>query len=87
MTENILADEPTDTLERQNGAEVMVLLRELAEAGRTVTLMIKRKKTRQQTRPPGSMLVISSLKPPAFPVFHHFLLPSWLATYSPSSNT
>jgi macrolide transport system ATP-binding/permease protein len=37
----ILADEPTGALDSQSGAEVMALLKELADAGHTVIMTRK----------------------------------------------
>ncbi|WP_306430697.1 MacB family efflux pump subunit [Bordetella genomosp. 10] len=46
----ILADEPTGALDSQSGAEVMALLRELADAGHTVILITHDREVASQAR-------------------------------------
>lgn len=46
----ILADEPTGALDRKSGAEVMVLLRELAAAGHTIILITHDRQVAEQAQ-------------------------------------
>jgi macrolide transport system ATP-binding/permease protein len=46
----ILADEPTGALDSQSGAEVMALLRELADAGHTIVLITHDREVASQAR-------------------------------------
>ncbi|MGC3982074.1 MAG: MacB family efflux pump subunit [Steroidobacteraceae bacterium] len=46
----ILADEPTGALDSKSGAEVMVLLHELADAGHTIILITHDRKVAEQAR-------------------------------------